>query len=236
MKTIRILVCDVDSIVRDGIITLLSLEPDMKVIGSAANFVQLIELTKKTTPDVIALELVGLGQRGIACITEIKNVSPKTSILVLTDLAETDKVYETIKAGALGYLLKSAKRIDLLQAIRNVANGQASIQPSIAKRIINEIDNPAKINYEGNPLTPREMEALKLIASGLSNQEIAIALVVPERTVAKYVSSILDKLHLANRTQAALYAIREGLAMPRLAGDNTTDAPPPLKKKKLFGK
>jgi len=115
----------------------------------------------------------------------------------------------------LGFLLKDATRVQLLQAIRDVAKGLASIQPSIAMKVINEIDHPAELVYTANPLTPRELETLRLIARGLSNQEIATDLVVHERTVAKYVSSVLNKLHLANRTQAALYAINEGLAEPK---------------------
>jgi NarL family two-component system response regulator LiaR len=115
----------------------------------------------------------------------------------------------------LGFLLKDATRVQLLQGIRDVAKGLASIQPSIAMKVINEIDHPSELIYTANPLTPRELETLKLIARGLSNQEIATALFVHERTVAKYVSSILNKLHLANRTQAALYAINEGLAEPK---------------------
>jgi len=123
-----------------------------------------------------------------------------------------DRVYQTIKAGALGYLLKDSTRVQLLQAIRDVAKGQASIHPSVALRVIHDIDHPSELMYTSEPLTPRELDTLRLIARGLSNQEIATALTVHERTVAKYVSNILDKLHLANRTQAALYAIREGLA------------------------
>ncbi len=215
MKAIRILVVDDESVVRDGVVTILSFQPDMKVVGEAENGIKAVEIARQTKPDVVLLDMVMPKQNGLETIPELKSVSPDSRILVLTSFNESDKVYQSIKAGALGFLLKDATRVQLLQAIRDVAKGLASIQPSIAMKVINEIDNPAELMYTANPLTPRELETLKLIARGLSNQEIASSLVVHERTVAKYVSSILDKLQLANRTQAALYAINEGLAEPK---------------------
>jgi NarL family two-component system response regulator LiaR len=215
MKAIRILVVDDESVVRDGVVTILSFQPDMKVVGEAENGIKAVEIARQTKPDVVLLDMVMPKQNGLETIPKLKSVSPDSRILVLTSFNESDKVYQSIKAGALGFLLKDATRVQLLQAIRDVAKGLASIQPSIAMKVINEIDNPAELMYTANPLTPRELETLKLIARGLSNQEIASSLVVHERTVAKYVSSILDKLQLANRTQAALYAINEGLAEPK---------------------
>jgi len=215
MKAIRILVVDDESVVRDGVVTILSFQPDMKVVGEAENGLKAVEIARQTKPDVVLLDMVMPKQNGLESIPKIKAVSPDSRILVLTSFAESDRVYQSIKAGALGFLLKDATRVQLLQAIRDVSKGLASIQPSIAMKVINEIDHPAELTYTANPLTPRELETLKLIARGLSNQEIATTLVVHERTVAKYVSSILDKLHLANRTQAALYAINEGLAEPK---------------------
>ena len=212
MKAIRILVVDDESVVRDGVVTILSFQPDMKVVGEAEDGIKAVEIARQTKPDVVLLDMVMPRQNGLESIPKLKAVSPDSRILVLTSFAESDRVYQSIKAGALGFLLKDATRVQLLQAIRDVAKGLASIQPSIAMKVINEIDHPAELMYTANPLTPRELETLKLIARGLSNQEIASDLVVHERTVAKYVSSILDKLHLANRTQAALYAINEGLA------------------------
>lgn len=215
MKAIRILVVDDESVVRDGVVTILSFQPDMKVVGEAEDGIKAVEIARQTKPDVVLLDMVMPRQNGLETIPKLKAVSPDSRILVLTSFAESDRVYQSIKAGALGFLLKDATRVQLLQAIRDVAKGLASIQPSIAMKVINEIDHPAELMYTANPLTPRELETLKLIARGLSNQEIASDLVVHERTVAKYVSSILDKLHLANRTQAALYAINEGLAEPK---------------------
>jgi NarL family two-component system response regulator LiaR len=210
-KPIRIIVVDDESVVRDGVVAILSFQTDMKVVGEGGDGVKAVELAKQHKPDVILLDMVMPKQTGLEAIPQIKEVSPSSRILVLSSFAESDQVYQSIKAGALGYLLKDATRVQLLQAIRDVSNGQASIHPSIAMKVIHEIDHPSELMYTADPLTPRELETLKLIARGLSNQEIAEALVVHERTVAKYVSSILDKLHLANRTQVALYAVREGL-------------------------
>ena len=215
MKAIRILVADDESVVRDGVVAILSFQSDMKVVGEAEDGEKAIEIARQTKPDVILLDMRMPKIGGLEAIPKLKEASPKSHILVLTSFAESDQVYLAIKAGALGFLLKDTRRDQLLQAIRDVADGQASIQPTIAMRVINEIDHPADLMYTADPLTPRENETLRLIARGLSNQEIAAAMVVHERTVAKYVSSILEKLQLANRTQAALYAINKGMTEPR---------------------
>lgn len=211
MKKIRILVVDDESVVREGVVAILSYQKDFEVVGEAENGVQALELARKTKPDVILLDMVMPKQDGLATIPKLKDILPDARILVLTSFAEADRVYQTIKAGALGYLLKDSTRVQLMQAIRDVARGQASIHPTVALKVIHEIDHPSELMYTSEPLTPRELDTLRLIARGQSNQEIAMALTVHERTVAKYVSNILDKLHLANRTQAALYAVREGL-------------------------
>jgi len=212
MKKICVLVVDDESVVREGVVAILSFQTDLEVVGEAEDGIQALDLARRTKPDVILLDMVMPRQDGLATIPKLKEILPEAQILVLTSFAESDRVYQAIKAGALGYLLKDATRVQLLQAIRDVSKGQASIHPSIALKVIHEIDHPSELLYTADPLTPRELETLRLIARGLSNQEIASTLVVHERTVAKYVSSILNKLHLANRTQAALYAIREGLA------------------------
>ena len=211
MKKIRILVVDDESVVREGVVAILSYQKDFEVVGEAENGIQALELADKKKPDVILLDMVMPKQDGLATIPKLKELLPDARILVLTSFAESDRVYQTIKAGALGYLLKDSTRVQLMQAIRDVARGQASIHPSVALKVIHEIDHPSELMYTSEPLTPRELDTLRLIARGQSNQEIAATMSVHERTVAKYVSNILDKLHVANRTQAALYAVREGL-------------------------
>jgi len=218
MKKIKVLVVEDQSVVREGVVAILSFQEDMEVVGEAVDGIAAVELASKTKPDVILLDMVMPRQDGLTTIPILKDLTPNARILVLTSFAESNRVYQAIKSGALGYMLKDTTRVQLLQSIRDVAKGQASIQPSIAMKVINEIDNPTEATGITETLTRRELETLRLIARGLSNQEIAITLVLHERTIAKYVSNILNKLHLANRTQAALYAINQGLtASPEAA-------------------
>jgi NarL family two-component system response regulator LiaR len=213
MKKIRILVVEDQNVVRDGIIAILSFQPDVEVVGQAEDGLQAVEVAKATRPDVILLDLVMPLHDGLSAIPRLKVVAPEARILVLTSFQDNDRVYQAIKAGALGYMLKDATRTQLLESIRNTASGQASIHPSIAVKVIQDFDHQNETLYMNDALTRREMDTLRLIARGLSNQEIASELVVHERTIAKYVSSILNKLHVSNRTQAALYALREGLTV-----------------------
>lgn len=215
MEKIRILVVDDESVVREGIVAILSLQPTIEVVGEALNGMHAVELAGNLKPDVVLLDMAMPTQDGLTTIPILKELLPEVRILVLTSFADSDTVYKAIKSGALGYLLKDARREQLIQAIHDVAKGQASISPSIAVKVIQDVDHPSDDLYTTSPLTARELETLRLIARGMTNQEIADSLSVAERTVAKYVSSILDKLHLANRTQAALYAIREGLSDPK---------------------
>lgn len=215
MKKIRILVVDDENVVREGIVTMLRLQADIQVVGEGLDGLQAIQLARKTKPDVILLDLQMPKQDGLITIPKIKEMLPGCRILVLTGYADNDRVYQAVKSGALGFLLKDATRVQLLQAIRDVAVGKASIPPSIAVKVIQEIDHPAHAHYTADPLTRRELETLRLIARGMSNNEIALELHVHPRTVAKYVSAILEKLQLASRTQAALYAVRTGLTEPR---------------------
>jgi NarL family two-component system response regulator LiaR len=212
MNKIRILVVDDQNVVREGMAAILSLQPDMEVVGEAEDGLQAVQIARRMKPDVILLDMVMPHQDGITTISKLKEISPAFRILVLSSFAESNRVYQAIKTGALGYLLKDTPRIELLKAIRDVARGESSLNPSVALKVINEFNNHQKNEVHFNEhLTRREMETLRLIARGLSNQEIATILVVHERTVAKYVSSVLNKLHVTNRTQAALYAIREGI-------------------------
>lgn len=211
MKKIRVLVVEDQSVVREGVVAILSLQKDIEVVAEAEDGIRAVELAGKTKPDVILLDMVIPRLDGLMTIPRLKDVVPNARILVLTSFAESNRVYQAVKLGALGYMLKDTPRNELLKSIRDVANGQACLHPSIALKVIHEFDQAHDDNLMTDSLTRRELETLRLIARGLSNQEIAETLVVHERTIAKYVSNILDKLHVANRTQAALYAIRQGL-------------------------
>jgi NarL family two-component system response regulator LiaR len=205
MNKIKVLVVEDQAVVREGVVAILSFSPDIEVVGQAENGVQALTMVKAKKPDVILLDLVMPQMDGLTAIPRIKEIDPDARILVLTSFAEGDRVYQAIKSGALGYMLKDSTRDQLLQSIRDVSQGRASLHPSVALKVIQEINRPSELSNNIEPLTGRELETLQLIARGLSNQEIANALFVHERTIAKYVSSILNKLHLANRTQAALF-------------------------------
>jgi len=209
---IRILIADDHPIVRQGLVGLIETQPDMDVIAEAANGVEAVQQAAALNPDVILLDLVMPRMDGIQAISEIIRQHPKARILVLTSFFEDEKVFPAIKAGAMGYLLKDSSPQDLLKALRDVYAGHSSLHPAIAMKVIRELNQPNELPPTDEPLTFRELEVLKLVAQGLSNDEIAVRLYVSERTIGAHVSSILSKLHLANRTQAALYALREGIA------------------------
>lgn len=211
-ETIRILIADDHPIVRRGLRALIDTEPNMEAMGEAKDGEEAIQKARSLQPDVILLDIMMPRKNGIEAIKEIKQENPQARILVLTSFAEDDKVFPAIKAGALGYLLKDSSPQELLQAIRDVHRGDSSLHPTIARMLISELSQPSNLPPTEDPLTQREVEVLKLVARGLTNEEIAQTLVVSHRTVGKHISNILEKLHLANRTQAALHALREGLA------------------------
>ena len=212
MDTVRILIVDDHAIVREGLRTLIASEPRMELVGEAADGVEAVSLARSLKPDVILMDLLMPRKDGLEAIDEIKQENPDVSILILTSFAEEDKVFPAIRAGALGYLLKDSSPQQLLQAIHDVSRGESSLHPSIALKLVREISQPSDLPPAKHPLTEREVDVLKLVAQGLTNQEIADRLVISEWTVRTHVRNILGKLHLANRTQAALYALREGLA------------------------
>jgi NarL family two-component system response regulator LiaR len=209
--TIRVLIVDDHAVVREGLRALIGYQPGMEVVGEASDGVQAVLRARSLQPDVILMDLVMPRMGGLEAIAEITKENPQARILVLTSFAEDEKVFPSIKAGALGYLLKDSPPQELIQAIREVHRGESSLHPTIARMLVREISQPSGLPPAEEPLTAREMEVLDLVAQGLSNQEIADNLVISERTVRNYVSTILKKLHLANRVQAALYALREGL-------------------------
>jgi len=211
-SSIRVLVADDHAIVCKGIRALLAAEPDIEVVGEAENGREAVTEAEKLQPDVILMDLVMPEMDGIEAIRRITARQPEARILVLTSFAADDKVFPAIKAGALGYLLKDSSPEELVQAIHQVYRGESSLHPTIARKVLQELSRPSERPPTPEPLTEREVEVLRLVARGQSNQEIADQLVISEATVRTHVSNILGKLHLASRTQAALYALREGLA------------------------
>ena len=212
IESIRILITDDHAVVREGLRTLIGTEPGMEVVGEAEDGLEALELACTLRPDVTLLDMMMPRMDGLEAIKEIKRECPETRILVLTSFSEDEKVFPAMKAGALGYLLKNAAPERLLNAIRDVHQGKLSMSSDIAKKLIHELQGGSDLPPTEEPLTEREMDVLRLVAQGLSNQEIAEALVIGVGTVRTHVSNILVKLHLANRTQAALYALRKGLA------------------------
>ncbi|HEX6383038.1 MAG TPA: response regulator transcription factor [Anaerolineae bacterium] len=211
--TIRVLIADDHTVVRKGIRTLLMTEPGLEVVGEAGDGAEAIQQFRALQPDVLLLDMQMPVRNGVEVINELKQTFPEARILILTSFSEDETVFTAIKAGAMGYLLKDSSPEELIQAIRDVYQGRPSLQPTIAYKLMQELNRPRReLPPTEEPLTEREVEILKLVAQGLSNQAIADRLVISERTARTHISHILDKLHLANRTQAALYALRQGIA------------------------
>jgi two-component system, NarL family, response regulator LiaR len=211
-QPIRVLIVDDHAIVRKGIRALLATEHDIEVIGEAGDGSEAVGQVQAFCPDVILMDLMMPKMDGIEAIGQITAQQPGVRILVLTSFAADDKVFPAIKAGALGYLLKDSGPQELVRAIHQVWRGEPALEPSIALKVLTELSHPPKKPPTPDPLTGRELDVLRLVAEGRSNREIAELLVITEMTVRTHMSNILSKLHLASRTQAALYALREGLA------------------------
>lgn len=211
-KEIRILIADDHGVVREGLRALISTEPGLELVGEAEDGEQAIALARQLEPDILLLDMVMPGKGGLEVIAALKGKDTQLRILVLTSFSDDEMVFPAIKTGADGYLLKNTPPKALLQAIRDVHAGIPSMSPSIAARLMRELQRPPALPPTEEPLSEREVEVLRLLAQGYTNGEIGEKLVVSEGTVRTHVSNILRKLHLANRTQAALYALREGLA------------------------
>ena len=222
-QTIRVLIVDDHTIVRKGIRALLAEIAGIDVIGEAADGQEAIVQAERLHPDVILMDLAMPRMDGIEATRQIKARQPESRVLVMTSFATDDKVLPAIKAGARGYLLKESAPDDLVQAIRQIERGESSLHPVIAHKVLHEIAHPSDRPPTTDPLTEREAEVLLLVAQGMSNQDIAEDLHIGAATVRTHVSSIMSKLYLANRVQATLYALREGLATLDAASDNGGD-------------
>jgi NarL family two-component system response regulator LiaR len=210
---IKVLVVDDHVVVRAGIKALLAEVEDMSVIGEAGDGREAVRLTAELSPDVILMDLVLPEVDGIEAIRQITAEGTDVRILALTSFSADDKLFPALKAGATGYLLKDTEPTDLVRAIREVHRGKSSLHPTIAHKLLNELSAPGPGLDPVHALTKRETEVLRLVATGMTNHEVAAKLYVSEPTVRTHVSNILGKLHLANRVQATLYALKTGLAV-----------------------
>jgi len=218
---IRVLIADDHAVVRQGLRTFLALQDDMEVVADAADGEEAVRAAREHAPDIVLMDLVMPNMDGVEATRRIASERPATRVIALTSFLEDDKVLPAVRAGAAGYLLKDVGPPELVRAIRTVHGGEALLHPAVAARVLEEVAAPAPAPApaltpaapHGDPgLTPREREVLALVARGLANKRIAQELGIAEKTVKIHVSRILHKLGVADRTQAALYAVREGLA------------------------
>ena len=209
---ITVLIVDDHEMVRHGASGYLQAQPDITVVAEAESGEQAVILAREHVPDVVLMDLVMTGMDGVEATRRVKDISPRTQIIVLTSYHQDEHIFPALQAGAISYLLKDVKARDLVEAIHRAAQGEATLHPRIASRVIKAFRNGAI--DASNPftlLTEREMQVLKLIAGGHTNSKIAEELVVTVGTVKGHVSNILSKLHLADRTQAAVYAWQQGI-------------------------
>ena len=208
---IGVLIVDDHAVVRQGLRTFLELEDDVEIVGEASDGEEAVGSVERLLPDIVLMDLVMPRMDGIEAIRRITQISPSTKVIVLTSFADDQRVFGSVKAGAAGYLSKDVLPRELIEAIRTVQRGWVLVHPAIASKLMQEF---AQVEHRdtGALLTRRELEVLRLVARGMSNREIAGELALAEKTVKTHVSNILQKLHLADRTQAALYAVREHLA------------------------
>jgi two-component system, NarL family, response regulator LiaR len=206
---IRVVLADDHAVVRQGLRTFLDLQDDIEVVAEAADGQAAVGATLRTDPDVLLLDLVMPGLDGVGVLARLRDRDARARVIVLTSFGDEDKLFAALRAGAAGYLLKDVEPSDLVRAIRSAHAGQSPLSPAIATRVVEEVAHGG--SAAPGELTPRELDVLTLIARGRSNKVIARELGVAEKTVKTHVSHILGKLGLTDRTQAALYAVREGL-------------------------
>jgi len=211
-KPVSVIIVDDHEVVRQGVRAYLGAQAEFEVLGEAESGTAAVSLAEELVPDVVLMDLIMPEMDGVEATRRVKNVSPRTQIVVLTSYHEDEHIFPALQAGAISYVLKDLGMEELAEAILKAAQGEATLHPRVASRVIRELQGPK--SDEVNPyteLTNREMEVLKLIADGMSNSRIAEELVVSEYTVKGHVSNILSKLHLADRTQAAVYAWQKGV-------------------------
>jgi len=221
---ITVMIVDDHEMVRRGACSYLEAQPDISVVAQAGSGEEAVRLAQEHIPDVVLMDLVMPGMDGVEATRKVKNASPRTQIIILTSFHQDEYIFPALQAGAISYLLKDVKAAELLEAIRRAAQGEATLHPKIAARVIKTFRDLE--NEEASPftaLTEREMEVLKLIAKGYSNERIAEQLVISLGTVKGHVSNILSKLHLVDRTQAAVYAWQKGVVR---RGDDSPPAQP----------
>ena len=207
---IRVLIVDDHKVVRDGMRFLLDQEPDIEVVGQCDNGLDAVRAVAALLPAVVLLDLLMPGLDGLAALRRIKADSLATQVVILTSYTGEEHMFDAIKAGATSYLLKTAGAAEVIEAVRAADRGESRLDPAVAARVLQEVRSPSHPAGAGG-LTPREIEVLTLVARGHSNRVIAVQLFIGEETVKTHISNILTKLHLADRTQAAIYALRQGL-------------------------
>jgi DNA-binding NarL/FixJ family response regulator len=208
---IRVLIADDHAVVREGLRAFLALQDDVEVVGEAADGEEAVQAVVRLEPDVALVDLVMPRVDGLEAIGRIRAERPQTRVIVLTSFVDEDKMLPAVRAGAVGYLLKDVAPQELVSAIRTVHGGGTLLHPTVVEELVREVSRDGGAATAPNPLTAREREVLALIARGRANKAIAFELGVAEKTVKTHVSNILGKLGLTDRTQAALYAVREGL-------------------------
>ena len=208
---IRVLIADDHAVVREGLRAFLALQDDVEVVGEAADGEEAVKEVARLAPDVALVDLVMPRVDGIEAIKRMRDVAPATRVIVLTSFADEDRMLPAVRAGAVGYLLKDVAPQDLVAAVRTVNDGETLLHPAVVRELVREVAGGRREPAIDHPLTAREREVLGLIARGRANKAIAFELGVAEKTVKTHVSNILGKLNVSDRTQAALYAVREGL-------------------------
>ena len=212
IQPVTVFLVDDHAVVRQGVRAALEARQDFVVVGEAGSGEEAVRQVANTVPDVVLMDLMMEGLDGVEATRQIKRLSPRTQVVVLTSYHDDEHIFPALRAGAISYQLKSVKIEELVEAIRRAAQGEATLHPRVAARMIQEVQGgKPKAASPFDDLTEREMEILKLIAQGLTNGEIMAQLVIRENTVKGHVSNILSKLHLADRTQAAVLAWREGV-------------------------